>query len=251
LWNAALLPAGNQSWSYNLVAGADFSASNVLNVAPLASLAPDSGSLLLGSGAPALPTATATGRTPIIPKFYQTIRTGTGSINIAVGNDVEILNTLATIYTAGTQAPVMANFTAPNLTYGSTGALGTAQSPFYPALYSLNGGSVNISAQNNIGHYLNDGGTLIPDSSAEMPTNWLYRRGFVDPATGLFGASSSPSHEIASTSWWIDFSNFFEGVGALGGGNVTLKAGNDIDNVDALVPTNARRQSHRHGGQQH
>src|SRR5262249_11214569 len=34
--------------------------------------------------------------------------------------------------------------------------------------------------------------------------------------------------------------NFFEGVGALGGGNVRLIAGNDISNVDAVVPTNAR-----------
>jgi hypothetical protein len=44
----------------------------------------------------------------------------------------------------------------------------------------------------------------------------------------------------ASTSWWVDFSNFFEGIGALGGGNVTLTAGRDIINVDALIPTNAR-----------
>jgi filamentous hemagglutinin len=46
--------------------------------------------------------------------------------------------------------------------------------------------------------------------------------------------------EIASTSWWVDFSNFSEGVGALGGGNVKLIAGRDVSNVDAVVPTNAR-----------
>ncbi len=39
--------------------------------------------------------------------------------------------------------------------------------------------------------------------------------------------------------WWIDYSNFFEGVGALGGGNVTLTAGRNVKNVDAVVPTNA------------
>ena len=45
---------------------------------------------------------------------------------------------------------------------------------------------------------------------------------------------------MASTTWWVDFSNFFEGVGALGGGNVTMVAGRDISNVDAVIPTNAR-----------
>ncbi len=45
---------------------------------------------------------------------------------------------------------------------------------------------------------------------------------------------------MASTTWWVDFSNFFQGVGALGGGNVTMIAGHDISNVDAVIPTNAR-----------
>ena len=71
-----------------------------------------------------------------------------------------------------------------------------------------------------------------------MPSNWLYRRGYVNPATGQFGTSTNG--EIASTTWWVDFTNFFEGVGALGGGNVTMIAGGDVNNVDGLVPTNAR-----------
>src|SRR3954464_6902509 len=79
------------------------------------------------------------------------------------------------------------------------------------------------------------------DSSKEMPTNWLDRRGFVDPATGLFGnVARLGANDVGSTTWWVDFSNFFEGVGALGGGNVTMIAGNDVSNVDGLVPTNAR-----------
>ncbi len=57
--------------------------------------------------------------------------------------------------------------------------------------------------------------------------NWLYRRGDV-ASSGLFDSNSiikfggDPSE---STTWWVDFSNFFEGVGALGGGNVTMTAG--------------------------
>ncbi|MDB6005641.1 MAG: hypothetical protein JWR15_2628, partial [Prosthecobacter sp.] len=58
---------------------------------------------------------------------------------------------------------------------------------------------------------------------------------------GTTGATSSIINDpSASTTWWVDFSNFFEGVGALGGGNVTLKAGHDVTNVDAVAPTNAR-----------
>src|SRR5262249_36249172 len=84
----------------------------------------------------------------------------------------------------------------------------------------------------------NNQGQLISDSSRELPNNWLYRRGYVDPVTGLFGVSRYG--EIASTTWWVDFSNFFESVGTLGGGNVTLSAGHDVSNVDAVAPTNAR-----------
>ncbi len=44
----------------------------------------------------------------------------------------------------------------------------------------------------------------------------------------------------ASTTWWVDYSNFFEGIGTLGGGDIMLNAGRDVSNVDASAPTNAR-----------
>jgi hypothetical protein len=236
LWDAPLLAPGTQSWSYRLVAGADLAAADFRQVQSLANLGASGGSLLLGRNAPALPTVTATNRSAIIPNFYQTIRTGTGSIDIVTGRDVRLLNPLATIYTAGTQATAMAEADAPLLGY-SSGPLGNQQTPIYPAQYSLGGGNVTIVAQNDIGHFL--GTQLLPDSTRELPNNWLYRRGYVNPATGLFDRTQLGG-DIASTSWWIDFSNFFEGVGALGGGNVTMIAGRDIANVDAVVPTNAR-----------
>ncbi|TCO87339.1 filamentous hemagglutinin family protein [Chthoniobacter flavus] len=235
LWTANLMPAGSQSWSYRLVAGADFSATDYHKVQSLSTLAANSGSLLLGKGATALPTSSATLRSNIIPNFYQTIRTGTGSIDIVAGRDVQLLNPLATIYTAGTQAPAMADFDLPNLPY--TVGLSGAQTPFYPVFYSMDGGRVTITAQNNITHLGVNG---VADSSKEMPTDWLYRRDFVDPTTGQFGSVGLGRGDIASTTWWVDFSNFFEGVGALGGGNVTMNAGNNITNVDAVIPTNAR-----------
>ena len=248
LWQQPLLAAGNRSWSYRLTAGADLSAADYRTVHPLSTLAAGSGSLIMGSngtGAMTLPTAYVNViRDGIITPRYQTIRTGTGDITISAGRDVQILNPLGTIYTAGTQAAAMANFDQPDVTYtaNTQSPLGISQagSNPYPAQYSLAGGNVNISAQQDIARYRVDtNGQLVADSSREMPTNWLYRRGYIDPATGEFAATRT-GRDAGSTSWWVDFSNFYEGVGALGGGNVTMTAGRDVANVDALIPTNAR-----------
>jgi hypothetical protein len=244
IWVAPMLPAGSSSWSYRLVAGSDMSAADFHQVQALSSLAANSGTIAVGYGSTNLPTTVDSQRADIIPTFYQTIRTGTGSIDLVAGRNVELLNPLATIYTAGTQAPILANYDLPKID-------NSPQGPDYPidgngniavnSLNSFDGGNLTITAQGNIGHYILTGtgasATLTANSSAEMPTNWLYRRDYVGP-NGTFGAS--PRGDIASTTWWVDFSNFFEGVGTLGGGNVTLDAGGNIDNVDAVVPTNAR-----------
>ena len=167
---------------------------------------------------------------------------------------MELLNQFATIYTAGvevtdpTELPG-GSFVVPVLRVnGTQGNLGAKQEvPFYPVQYTLGGGNVSIFAQENIEHETqNNQGVVVPDSEKELPDNWLDRRGYVDPLTGQFGTTANG--DIASTTWWIDFSNFFEGVGALGGGNVSMVAGRDVDNVDAVVPTNARMTYQTTGG---
>jgi filamentous hemagglutinin family protein len=235
LWTATLMPG--QSWSYQLTAGSDFGAASLAAVQPASDLATLGGSVELGYGAPALPTASS-GATAslIIPRFYQVIRTGTGNINIAAGGNVQILNPLGTIYTAGSAAPALANFVNPVLTYQSS-TLPANISPIYQAVYSEAGGNVSIFAQGNIGDYLSSGGVLTDDSTKELPTSWLFRQGFLQ--NGHFAATHTGG-VVEGTSWWVDFGNFFEDVGALGGGNVSLVAGNNISNVDASVPTNAR-----------
>lgn len=242
LWQAPLLSVGSRSWSYRLISGADFTAADFRKVQSLASLSVNTGSLLLGNDSPALPVTASDSRQSIISDYYQTIRTGTGDIDIYAGRDIQILAPLGTIYTAGSQASALANFDTPLLSYRSN-QLGSTQSPVYGAQYSMGGGNVTIWAQNDIARYAVVGSgasaNLVADSTKELPSNWLYRRGYVNSTTGLFSATHSGG-EVESTSWWIDFSNFFEGVGALGGGNVTLIAGHDVNNVDAVVPTNAR-----------
>lgn len=244
------LPVNAQSWSYRLIAGADLTAADVSRVRAVSELAAGKGSVLLGknggSGVFVTPGPNALTAAAVGNRF-QVIRTGSGDITISAGRDVQLLNQFATIYTAGTQvadATALPNggaFDVPILiASGGTANLGAVQqSPGYAAQYTLGGGNVTITAGADIAHYTrNAANELIADSSRQMPTNWLYRRGFIDPVTGDFGVGRFG--EIASMSWWVDFSNFFEGVGALGGGNVTLTAGRNVSNVDAVTPTNAR-----------
>ena len=243
------LPLNAQSYSYRLTAGADFGAADFREVLPMTTLGVDAGSLLLGknyAGHNFAPIGQNASTRSMVQNRYQVIRTGSGDIHITAGRDVKLLNQFATIFTAGTQvadATVLpgGSFEVPII--DSTGAnadLGAPQqNPGYPAQYALAGGNITINAGADIARQTrNNAGELIADSSKQLPNNWLYRRGFVNPSTGEFGRARFG--DIASTTWWIDYSNFFEGVGALGGGDVTLIAGNDVSNVDAVAPTNAR-----------
>jgi filamentous hemagglutinin family protein len=248
-WN--LLPVGSESWSYRLVAGAAFDASSastanfgeVVAQGTTAAGTLANGSLELGLTIPqgfAYGTKTST----TADTYAQMIRTGTGNITIDTGGSVYLMNQMATIYTAGQLAPTLAGFNLPTGTadtryerkiYGTT----IEPAPQYAAQYTENGGNVVIHALQDIAHETLNGTLYVADTSWQFPTNWLYRRGATS-ASGIFGLDALNHAETASTTWWIDFSNFFEGVGALGGGNVALDAGGDIINVDAVIPTNAR-----------
>lgn len=203
---------------------------------------------------------------------YEVIRTGTGSITLNAARDVQLRNQFATIYTAGVRIPTSQvqsiyaenDFRPPTFFFSGSqepgsGSVGVPQQAYGPLFtdetgtarrtgqWSLAGGNISIQAGANIAHYagLDALGKPLLDSSRQSPNNWLYRRGSVDPETGLFGSVSSDSQNTlvdpsASTTWWIDFSNFFEGIGTLGGGNVSLAAGKDVINVDAVAATNAR-----------
>ncbi len=282
------LPVNTQSWSYRLTAGADVNASNFRNVQSASALdmtQPLKGSVIVGEFYPAVPNNTSTGGNAGVGILGQTadtirispstvntgnrfevVRTGTGDIAISAGRDVQLRNQFSTIYTAGVALPVRTtvyeanDFVVPVLPATASshpsqdgvfaGTLGAIQQ-LTAASWSMAGGNIAIQAQQNIGRYTSINGVLTVDSSRQMPTNWLYRRGYVD-TTGLFasnggvdpsagGTSATRVTDTAtSTTWWIDYTNFFQGVGTLGGGNVSLVAGHDIVNVDAVAPTNAR-----------
>lgn len=243
------LPFNTQSYSYRLTAGADLGAANAGAVKSLTSLSATAGYLKLGKdngeNISTSPGDGATTAAALLNKF-QVIRTGSGDIEINSGRSIQLLNQFATIYTAGTRVAdytLGGTFDVPIVNFnGQTGGanpLGVIQQTTpYVAQYSMAGGNVSLFAQQDIEHLTILNGQYVADSQLQLPNNWLYRRGYVDPATGQFGTARFGG--IASTSWWIDFSNFFQGVGALGGGDVTMIAGRNISNVDAVIPTNAR-----------
>jgi filamentous hemagglutinin family protein len=204
---------------------------------------------------------------------YEVVRTGTGDIMVTAGSDIRLRNDFATIYTAGTRIPNPQNiyssndFRPPTFYFQSTSedsstqdnnSLGAAQQFYGKTGYfdesgiirripqwALAGGNVQLAAINNIGHYTTDTGlptgNMIAASSRQQPTNWLFRRGAVE--NSVFDSIThmdSLTDPSTSTTWWVDYSNFFQGVGTLGGGDITMSAGGDIINFDAVAPTNAR-----------
>ncbi len=248
-----LLPANSQSWSYRFAAGADLSAASHRAVADASTMLPDQGAFLLGKNAGA---ATATGganatTSSIIGNLYQVVRTGSGDIDIHTAGAIRLLNPFASIHTVGTQVAdptgvfLPGDFATPILNRSVQQVnLGSAQQN-YAAQYSMAGGNVTLNAGTNIERLTRNNSGFIEDSSRQLPNNWLYRRSYVN-ADGAFGririgtGLGAATDTAASTTWWVDFSNFFQSVGALGGGNITLTAANDIRNTDAVIPTNAR-----------
>jgi hypothetical protein len=290
LWLAPLqavsdsLPVNTQSWSYRLSAGADFGSAAFRRTTALATLdatRPGKGSVLVGEFfSAAVPNTTTSGTGAGVGRDgqtadtirintannnidrgtrYEVIRTGTGSIEIAAGRDVQLRNPFATVYTAGV-APADRNavfaagdFSLPVIelevdSHPSQGSSLGAVQQSYGAYFGFAGGDLSLSAAADIGRFarLRDNTTVVPDSSMQLPTAWLYRRGLIDPVTGRFASisyeddSGSFQDPSTSTAWWVDYSNFFQGFGALGGGDIRLIAGRDAINADAAIPTVAR-----------
>jgi filamentous hemagglutinin family protein len=272
---SSLLPSNLQSWSYRFAAGSDMASTSHRRTLALDTLA-GKGSILVGEFYSSVPNTTTSGGSAAIGSLgqtadtirisstttnrgtrYEVVRTGTGDIDISAANDVQLRNPFSTIYTSGialadpTRIFEAADFSRPIVVRTSNhpdqGNLGAVQQP-YNAYYTIAGGSVSIAAGNDIGRFTQSSGVTVADASRQLPTNWLYRRGQVDPATGLFstggvgtlGSLGYFADQSASTTWWVDFSNYFGGFAALGGGDVSLFAGRDLVNADSAVPTNAR-----------
>lgn len=135
------------------------------------------------------------------------IRTGTGDVRIASGRDIVLADKQSAIYTAGRAADALTGFVTPNAVL--------------KPVFSQDGGDVSLAAL----------GDISGKPSAQLYSQWLYRQGAINPATGDY--TQQPA-------WWVRFDQFQQGVGALGGGDVTLAAGGKIKDVSASAPTQGR-----------
>jgi hypothetical protein len=282
------LPLNTQSWSYRLTSGSDLSGAASTSVLSETALGVGKGSVLVGEFYPARMNEHTSGSAAgaglqfgqtadhirIVDPFngndmqqrgtrYEVIRTGTGDITVTAGAEIQLRNQFASIYTAGAARPagtrVFADndFVIPIVNVADNrhpdqgaGELGALQQRYSPQ-WSLAGGDLRLAAQASIRRVAESDGQVVADATRQLPSHWLYRRGFVDPSTGRFSASGgvdAPAGQTAtavtdvatSMSWWIDYSNFFQGIGALAGGDISLTSGGDIVNVDAVIPTTAR-----------
>ncbi len=218
-WNLATRPAGEEPGMLTLRAAGNLNLDNHLsdgfNVAtpfssgttPATLVEGDSWGYRLVAGADADaadPLAVKAGSGDITLAAGKLVRTGTGDIHLAAGGDIKLVDNKSAIYTAGRIADTAAGFVVPA-----------------NAQFSQGGGDVSLVAMGNI--------TGAP--SAQLYSNWLFRQGAANSSTGEY---------TRQPAWWVRFDQFQQGVGALGGGNVTLQAGGKVENVSASAPTQAR-----------
>ncbi|MBB4425814.1 filamentous hemagglutinin family protein [Bradyrhizobium sp. CIR48] len=149
------------------------------------------------------------------------VRTGTGDVSIAARGDLQLKGG-ASIYTAGRRDLATFNdfTTAPaNATYG------------------VGGGHLAVAVGGNID-------VALPADRSQMQhySEWLNRQGATDNAYvfGPWAHSAYGQMPAQQSSWWIDYANFLRGVGALGGGNVEVRADGDLNNLTVALPTNGR-----------
>ncbi|MCB5186042.1 filamentous hemagglutinin family protein [Methylobacillus gramineus] len=131
--------ASGDSWSINLVSGADMSAVNHLSTLK----SDTAGNMVLANN--------------------KLVRTGTGDINIATGGNLTLSNAGSVIYTAGNAAADLAGFVAPTSTdgFGTNGAQ-----------YLTQGGDLNIATQGDI-----TGALAAASGTQQIVNNWLFRQG--------------------------------------------------------------------------
>ena len=208
------------------------------------------------------------------------VRTGTGAIDIAAGLDFILADKKApgVVYTAGRNSvalpdpgfvvqtitdpldpsqtismPVATNpqgFLAPQVINCEIGFQCNPYGPMTQAAYPVEGGHLTLTVQRDIIGFEHPSIAmqffgLSPLQQYFAP--WLLAQG-TSLSTTDFGAFSPLSGYLSTggssftpsqTSWWINFGSFDQGLMSVGG-DVTVKAGRDIQELSVSLPTTAR-----------
>ncbi|MGD9841848.1 MAG: filamentous hemagglutinin family protein, partial [Steroidobacteraceae bacterium] len=144
---------------------------------------------------------------------YKMVRTGNGSIDVNAARDVVLGNSASMIYTAGVATDGV-NYAGSLIVGNELGGL----------KYPSSGGDINISA----------GRDVVGAASDQLITDWLWRIGNVDATTVA---------STRSTAWTVNFANFQQNIGVLGGGDLAVTAGRDLNTLSLALPSIGRQQT--------
>ncbi len=200
-----LIQAG-QSWSYNLLAGGD------VNLA-----------------------ASYSAADPLSPftniDTQVVVRTGTGNINVNAGKDIVFnQSTSATLNSSNNASAI---YTVGTTGYGELTQENKLVGGFLLAQYPNHGGDVSLSAEGNIAGV----------QTGQQITDWQIRLGnAANPTTWGINISSAdvtirPVIVEGNLIYSKGTRNFNQNVGALGGGDVSVVAGGDINNLSVMIPS--------------
>jgi filamentous hemagglutinin len=155
------------------------------------------------------------------------VRTGTGDIAVAAGRDFVLADAGSALYTAGRPA--------------DSGRYGSFKNAFlaytFYGEYPVDGGDIAIAAGRDVqgavtGQFFD--GWLVRTGNwsrnatheGETPTSWAVALGRPD----ILGDGEPLAEGI-----------FAQNVGALGGGNVTVRAGRDVTDLSVMLPTTGKQ----------
>ena len=244
---ADLMPAsvsGKGSFSYNIVAGAAFTGTNAMMANPDTVVAVSAlSSTLTGNvtinGHTAYKDSLISTQTIDIPTL---VRTGTGSITIAAAGNVAFLDpvTPGAVYTAGAGTTTPTDFVSPVV---PDAYLASPNGLVSTPTWGIGGGAVTVTAGGSII------GIEMPTDSAQgsqtgvkngptgqMWSDWYFHSGKSNGSTTPFAGCAAFGSNACQTAAWINYATFFQGFGALGGGNMTLSAGANIVDIGASLP---------------
>ncbi|NOU23496.1 MAG: filamentous hemagglutinin N-terminal domain-containing protein [Methyloglobulus sp.] len=234
----------NDSWSYQLTAGADLSSADKTAVTSL----PKTIKLTAKPNAGQIDPLNQD-----LDLLTTVVRTGTGTIDLTASGDVvfdggPMLDSTGlaivdpAMVDAGNTAlaqPFLffntAIYTAGKAETGHRyGAFSTvAVAAKYPGEFPLAGGDLAINAGHDIKGALTQDAFIRNTRSAFWQHNLLVRQGSLgDPVAGSLATP---------TAWGINFADFSQNVGGFGGGQVAITAGNNIDDLGVTMPTTGKQ----------
>jgi filamentous hemagglutinin len=192
-----------RSWSMQLISGADLAAANSMATSHQGTR---------GASGDVILTNEVRGGVSVAGK----VRTGTGSIRVAAARDIVFQDPPGAVPTANGSVIL----TAPATVIYTAGLprTGAGNQDLYPA----GGGDIELAAGWNIQgaakqqQYVND---------------WL-RRTTSNVSEGTITANPA--------SWWVRRLTFRHNSGALGGGDISVSAGNNVTDFSAMLPTTGR-----------